>query len=78
MTLLRRIHKLEAHHGHTLNACSTCGGYDPLNPGFVITRHERELELCCECGSTLNEEGRPLVTWYKRVILPDDAPDDVP
>ena len=78
MNLTRRIGRLEVVHADTLHACTLCGGLDPLNPGLVITRHDRALEACPECGLHLDEDGRPLPPVYKRIILPHDAPEDVP
>jgi hypothetical protein len=71
MTLHRRICNLEALHAFALNRCGTCGGPDPDNPRIAITRQDRPLRECPECGLHLDDEGQPLPRAYKRIILPD-------
>lgn len=78
MTLVRRINRLEEHHADALHACRACGGINQMSPAFVITRHERPLEQCTDCGLTLDDDGRPMLDYYKRIILPEDAPAEVP
>ena len=71
MTLRGLIRNLEALHAFALHACRTGGGSDPDNPRLAITRHDRPLQACPECGLHLDDEGRPLPPVYKRIILPD-------
>ena len=79
MSLLRRIQTLEAAHSQAPRPCSTCGDYDAgRHKGVVITHHERPLEHCVECGAALTDEGTPLPTSYKRIILSHGTPEDVP
>jgi hypothetical protein len=70
MKLHRRVQRLEIAHGNLLDRCGTCGGYDPMNPPMAITRHDRPLEQCPECG-LVTDDGQPLPPHYKRIVLPD-------
>lgn len=45
---------------------------------YIITEHADPLPRCSACGRPLNEDGVPLHTPYKRIILPRAAGECLP